>query len=297
MSNALPIQVGILQTIPAHARYLVCQCHPEAQPQTVLRALALATDGVHTVVGLGASLVQQLGANIAGLKPFTGIHNAQVKLPATPADLLIWLRGDDRGELLARSRQLETLLAPAFRIESVTDAFNHDGGRDLTGYEDGTENPEGDEALAAAFVPAGSAAPAGSSFLAIQRWHHQFASFEAMPKQQQDHTFGRERMGNEELDDAPASAHVKRTAQENFSPEAFVLRRSMPWTEGNQGGLVFTAFGHSFDAFEALLGRMSGAEDGMTDALFSFTEPETGAYFWCPPLHQGQLDLRSVGLL
>lgn len=74
-----------------------------------------------------------------------------------------------------------------------------------------------------------------------------------------------------------------------------MLRRSMPWVEGNRGGLVFTAFGHSFDAFEALLGRMCGVEDGITDALFSFSEPETGAYFWCPPIHNGQLDLRALG--
>jgi len=59
---------------------------------------------------------------------------------------------------------------------------------------------------------------------------------------------------------------------------------------------VFTAFGHSFDAFEALLRRMSGAEDGVVDALFSFTQPETGAYFWCPPMHHGQLDLSAVGI-
>ena len=89
---------------------------------------------------------------------------------------------------------------------------------------------------------------------------------------------------------------VKRTAQESFTPEAFVLRRSMPWAEGNRGGLVFTAFGHSFSAYEALLGRMCGAEDGIVDALFTFSEPETGAYFWCPPMHQGRLDLRAVGM-
>lgn len=49
-----------------------------------------------------------------------------------------------------------------------------------------------------------------------------------MPRQQQDHTIGRERDSNEEIDDAPESAHVKRTTQESFEPEAFVLRRSMP---------------------------------------------------------------------
>lgn len=89
---------------------------------------------------------------------------------------------------------------------------------------------------------------------------------------------------------------MKRTAQESFEPEAFVLRRSMPWAEGNEGGLVFTAFGHSLDAFEAQRRRMSGAEDGITDALYTFTEPETGAYFWCSPVHNRQLDLRAVGV-
>jgi porphyrinogen peroxidase len=117
-----------------------------------------------------------------------------------------------------------------------------------------------------------------------------------MPRRQQDHTFGRERSSNEELAHAPESAHVKRTAQESFTPQAFILRRSMPWAEGNQGGLVFTAYGHSLDAFEALLRRMSGAEDGITDALFTFTEPRTGAYFWCPPVRDGCLDLRAIGL-
>lgn len=296
MTVAHLAQPGILETIPAQGRYLSCQLRVGAQPQTVLRRLVAQADGKTTVVALGASLVRELGASIPGLKTFTGIAGARIKLPATPTDLLIWLRGTDRGELLIRSRHLETLLAPAFDVHDITDAFNHDHGKDLTGYEDATENPQGEEALSAALLPESAGPLAGSSFVAVQRWRHHMSRFEAMPRQQQDHTIGRDRDSNEDLDDAPESAHVKRTAQESFEPEAFVLRRSMPWAEGNEGGLVFTAFGHSFDAFEALLRRMSGAEDGITDALFSFTEPETGAYFWCPPMHEGQLDLRAIGL-
>lgn len=296
MSPSQLAQPGILDAIPAHGRYLTCQLRVGLDPRAVLRLLASQADGQSTVVGLGASLVRELGADIPGLKSFCGIAGAHIKLPATPSDLWIWLRGDDRGDLLIRSRHLETLLAPAFDIHDITDAFMHDHGRDLTGYVDGTENPEGDEALAAALLPETAGQLAGSSFVAVQRWRHHMGRFEAMSRQQQDHIIGRERDSNEELDDAPKSAHVKRTAQESFAPEAFVLRRSMPWAEGNQGGLVFTAFGHSFDAFEAQLRRMSGAEDGITDALYSFTEPETGAYFWCPPVADGLIDLRAVGL-
>lgn len=289
-------QTGILEPIPAHARYLTCQLRVGADPRTVLRRLASQADGHSTVIALGASLVQTMNRDIPGLKIFCGIDGSRVKLPSTPADLLVWLRGSDRGDLLIRSRHIETLLAPAFDIQDITDAFNHDNGRDLTGYEDGTENPVDEKAVEVALVPGPVGGLAGSSFMAVQRWHHHMSRFEAMSPEQQDHTIGRERDSNEELEDAPASAHVKRTAQEDFSPEAFILRRSMPWTEGNEGGLVFVAFGNSFDAFEAQLRRMSGAEDGIVDALFSFSEPETGAYFWCPPVQDGLLDLSQLKL-
>jgi len=296
MSLAAVAQPGILQPIPAQGRYLTCQLRVGADPRAVLRQLATTADGASTVVGLGESLVRELGTSVPGLKSFCGIDGARTKLPATPADLWLWLRGTDRGELLLRSRHLSALLAPAFDVQRITDAFSHRTNRDLTGYEDGTENPQGDAALEAALLPESAGALAGSSFVAVQRWRHHMSRFEAMTRQQQDHAIGRERDNNEELDDAPASAHVKRTAQEDFEPEAFVLRRSMPWADGNEGGLVFTAFGRSFYAFEAQLRRMSGAEDGIIDALYGFTEPETGAYFWCPPVHDGHIDLRAVGL-
>jgi len=56
------------------------------------------------------------------------------------------------------------------------------------------------------------------------------------------------------------------------------------------------AFGHSLDAFEAQLRRMVGLDDGITDALFRFSRPVTGSYFWCPPVRDGRLDLSAIGL-
>lgn len=70
----------------------------------------------------------------------------------------------------------------------------------------------------------------------------------------------------------------------------------MPWADGARAGLVFVAFGKSLDAFEAQLRRMVGAEDGVVDALFKFTRPISGSYFWCPPMRNGRLDLRALGL-
>jgi len=216
MSLAQRVQPGILAPIPAHGRYLIGQLRVGQEPRTVLKRLLSQADGLGTVVGLGHSLVQQLEADVPGLKAFTGVEGTRVKLPATPADLLLWLRGTDRGELLIRSRHLETLIAPTFDVEHITEAFNHDNGKDLTGYEDGTENPTGDDALAAACVPLAAGALAGSSFLALQRWHHHMSRFEAMPRDQQDHTIGRAHDTNEELDEAPPSAHVKLHSTRKF---------------------------------------------------------------------------------
>ena len=68
----------------------------------------------------------------------------------------------------------------------------------------------------------------------------------------------------------------------------------MPWVDGQRAGLMFVAFGASFDAFEAQMRRMAGMDDGVADALFQFTQPLTGAYFWCPPVKRGKLDLSRL---
>jgi putative iron-dependent peroxidase len=70
----------------------------------------------------------------------------------------------------------------------------------------------------------------------------------------------------------------------------------MPWTDDCGAGLVFVAFGASLDPFEALLRRMVGVDDGIVDALFSFTRPISGAYFWCPGMQDGRLNLRLLGV-
>lgn len=290
-------QPGILAPIPAHARYLSLGLRPGVDPRPALRTLAREADGLHCVAGIGPTLAAALGASIDGLREPEVPAGARVALPVTPAALWLWLRGDEPGALLLAGRHWAGKLAPAFELQQSLVAFRHEDGRDLTGYEDGTENPQGQAALSTAFVQGRGAGRDGASFVAVQQWQHALERFEALSTEAQDHAIGRRRSDNEELDDAPPSAHVQRTAQESFDPEAFVLRRSMPWLDGAGCGLLFAAFGASLDAFEAQLRRMSGAEDGITDALFGFTRPLTGAAFWCPPRRPGGgLDLRALGL-
>lgn len=294
MQSTITPQAGILQPIPNHARYLSFALDTPARVAACLAALGEQVDGENAIVGFGEPLLAALDKVIPGLKSSPAVTAPGLAIES-PADAVwIWLRGTDRGDILHRSRRITKALAPAFRLRECLDAFKFGEGRDLSGFEDGTENPVDEDALKAAIVGAGDLS--GSSFVATQRWCHNFERFEAMSEHAQDHAIGRRQSDNEELDEAPVSAHVKRTAQESFSPEAFVLRRSMPWAEGNDGGLIFVAFGKSFDAFEAQLKRMVGAEDGVVDALFGFTQPVSGAYFWCPAMKDGKLDLSPLGL-
>lgn len=293
MSN---VQSGILAPVPALGRYLSFKLRAQARPGAALQALARRVDGQRVVLGLGESLVRALGRELPGLRSFAGAVGPGLDLPATPSALWCWLRGDDLGDLLHLTRELQAAAGDDFELEHAVEAFRHGSGRDLSGYEDGTENPTGDDALRTAVVSGQGAGLDGGSFVAVQQWLHDFAQLETMSPEEQDHAVGRRRSDNVELDDAPASSHVKRTAQESFTPEAFVLRRSMPWIEGTRAGLMFVAFGRSFDAFEAQLRRMIGAEDGISDALFRFTRPISGAYHWCPPMRDGRPDLRALGL-
>ncbi len=288
------VQPGVLAPVPPLARYLSFTLKPRGEPRRALLALSKLADGDKCVVGIGESLLRVLGSGIAGMRPFPSYVGAGFEVPATPAALWCWLRGNDRGELVHHSRAIERVLAFAFTLENTIDAFRYGSGRDLTGYEDGTENPHGKKAVAAAVVDRMGDGLDGSTFVAVQQWVHDLDRFESMSAKEQDNSIGRRKSDNKELDRAPASAHVKRTAQESFAPEAFVVRRSMPWADATRAGLVFVAFGKSLDAFEALLKRMVGTEDGIADALFKFTRPVSGAYFWCPPVRRGRLDLRAI---
>ncbi|MBF0263767.1 MAG: Dyp-type peroxidase [Gammaproteobacteria bacterium] len=288
------IQVGILSDIPNHARYMTFNLLPHSNIQKALQILKSIVDGKNIVAGLGSPLLKQSGKKVSGMRDFTAHSGPGLSLPSTISALWLWLRGEDKGELFHLAREAEIKLSDYFQLEATIEAFQYKDSRDLTGYEDGTENPTGEDAIHAGIVRNQGEGLDGSSFVAVQKWLHEMKLFNAMSTSEQDDTFGRRISDNEEIDEAPESAHVKRTAQESFSPEAFILRRSMPWTDEQSGGLVFVAFGHSFDAFEALLKRMLGDEDNITDALFNFTRPISGAYFWCPPMKNNQLDLRAI---
>lgn len=283
-------QSAILSDVAPAARYIVLDVPPDVPAADLAHRLRELTVGDHLLVGLGEPFVRALGVEHPGLRTFPSMSGPGCAVPSTQGALFLHTRGDDHGDTLSAMHKAIVAMDPKRTLRIVEDvaAFRHLEGRDLSGYEDGTENPKGDEAIAAALCDD------GSSFVAAQRWIHDLGGFESMSPPERDHIIGRSRETNDELDDAPSSAHVKRAAQEDFEPPAFMVRRSMPYGTVTEHGLYFIAYARSLDPFEQVMRRMIGRDDGVVDGLFRFSRPVSGGFYWCPAVRGTQLDLRPL---
>ncbi len=291
LSSAQP---AILLPPPAVGRSTTLRVKAGADIRELLLRLAAGWQTQWGVVGLGAPIMQALGVEVPGLRSFPKVAGP-VAIPITQGDLWVVLRGDDRSEVFERGEAFAALLGDDVEIVDSMETFLHAGGRDLTGYRDGSANPPPEEVPGVALCGDGSPTP-GASFVAVQRWRHDLGSFRAHPATERDMMIGRRIVDDEEIEDAPDSCHVKRTAQETYEPEAFMVRRSMPFASATECGLEFISYCRTLDAFERMLKRMAGLDDGLVDDLFRFSRPVTGGYYWCPATKDGKLDLSPLAL-
>lgn len=290
------VQPAILHAVAPVGTGLVFDLDPGTDPRPGLAALREEPADGDVIIGIGAPLALALHAAVDGLRGFPALSGVGVAFPSTQGALWVFVRGDERGTVLDRAMTIQRKLGPGWRVLEEVDAFRYRGGRDLTGYEDGTENPKGDAAIEAAVIAGERAGISGGSFVAVQRYVHDLARFQRFDAAARDAIIGRRADTNEEIPDAVATAHVKRSAQESFDPPAFMLRRSMPWGDVREHGLYFVSFVESLDRFERVLRRMAGLDDGHVDGLLGVTRAISGGYYFCPPMQNGALDLRSVSI-
>jgi len=281
-------QPAILEPPPPLGRFVTFALHPDADPAEVLRALSAFEPDPKTIVGMGTPLADRLGRPVPGLRAFPADLPA---FPSTQHAAWIFLTHGDPTRLFDAGRALARRFRGLLDVVDEIDSFAYRTERDLSGFVDGTENPKGEDALRAAIIAARGPGLDGGSFVAVQRWVHDLDAVDRMSAAARAGAVGRDEETNAELEDAPASAHVKRTAQESFDPPAHIVRRSMPYGGIREHGLNFVAFGESLDRFERQLRRMAGQDDGIPDGLLSFTRAVSGAYYFCPPLRQGRYDL------
>ncbi|HEX9982453.1 MAG TPA: Dyp-type peroxidase [Thermoanaerobaculia bacterium] len=283
-------QPSILADRPPVGRTLLFRVAPDTDLEEALRSLRDGFSPDCGTIGIGEPVTLALGQQCPGLRTFPAMSGPACSVPSTQEALCFLLRGPDRGVVFDLTQHIRELVGEAFLLVDSNDTFTYHGGRDLTRFEDGTENPKGKKAAEAALRKD------GTSFLVVQRWVHDLARFRKFEEQHRELLIGRRADSNEEIEDAPPSAHIKRSEQESFDPPAFMVRRSMPWANATQEGLEFISYVESLDRFEIMMRRMAGLEDGIVDGLFTFSRPVTGGYYWCPPVKGDKLDLSQLGV-
>ena len=248
--------------------------HPNAQIKT---AVAFGPE-------LWAQLYSQAPAGFKQLDPIQGSFN----MPVVPADVLIHIAAQRTDICFALSQAFFDGIQDKVEVLDERVCFRNFDGRDLTGFIDGTENPQfPDDRAETALLAEDAGIFADGSFVFAQRYAHNLDKWKKLKVDAQEHVIGRTKLESIELneDEQPENSHVSRTVVEDGEGEELaILRHSLPYGDGRgDQGLFFIAYTHDLSIIDSMLVRMFGTSgDGIHDRLLHFVTPMDGAYYFAP---------------
>jgi putative iron-dependent peroxidase len=287
-------QPGIFALGHRSLHHLQLDLEPDAQAGDVREAIARIGDlstvafGVSMVVGFAADVWDRVAP---GAAPALGRFETRLgaegsAIVGAQHDLWCFLQASAPDTVFDAARLVQKELDGLATVAAEWPSFTYRGGRDMTGFEDGTENPPF-AALAGVATIAPGAAGAGGSVVLLQRWVHDLASFERLDPADKEQVIGRTLLASEELPDDVRSprAHISRVVIEDENgDELEIFRRSAAYGGVLEHGLVFLAFSADQDRLSRMLDRMLGADDGVRDRLLDFSRCVASAWYYAPPL-------------
>ena len=274
-------QSAIFETDFPYYKYLEYSLHEGDLSKVSKNILEKQKDNT-ALIAFGPSLSEKLfGKDLP--EEFTDFEeiNKTKSFPQTQRDLFIWVQGKTVGDVFDRARTIDNLLPANASLKLEKDGFTYHDSRDLTGFIDGSANPQGEKALDAAIIATGPAK--GGSIVLTQQWNHKLGMFPIMPEQEQEKVIGRTKPNSIEFegDDMPENSPVAKTDISGTK----IFRRSAPFGNLQEHGLYFLAFSCEQKRFSILLESMAGA-NGSYDRIMDFSNPVTGSYFYCPSVDQ-----------
>ncbi|WP_280512009.1 Dyp-type peroxidase [Nocardia farcinica] len=226
-------------------------------------------------------------AELHVLREFVG---AKHRAPSTPGDLLFHIRAEVHDACFELAMAIGDRLAGAATIVDETVGFRYFEQRDLLGFVDGTENPEGAAAAAATLVGQEDPDFAGGSYVVVQKYLHPLDEWRALSVEEQERIIGRTKLDDFELPDdvKPADSHVAvNTVVDPDGTERQITRANMPFGSVREGrfGTYYIAYAATPTVTEAMLSRMfEGTEEAAYDRILDFSIAVTGTLFFAPPL-------------
>ena len=243
---------------------------------------------IKTAVAFGPELWAKLHAEApAGFKQLAPIEGS-FQMPVVPADVLIHIAAQRTDICFALSQAFFDGIQDKVDVLDERVCFRNFDGRDLTGFIDGTENPQfPDDRAETALLPEDAGVFADGSFIFAQRYAHNLEKWKKLKVDAQEHVIGRTKLESIELSEAeqPENSHVSRTVVEDGEGEELaILRHSLPYGDGRgDQGLFFVAYTNDLSIIDSMLLRMFGTSgDGIHDRLLHFVTPMDGAYYFAP---------------
>jgi putative iron-dependent peroxidase len=242
------------------------------------------------VTGIGSLMWDRLfdGRRPADLHILPEIAGDRHISVSTPGDLLFHIRASRLDLCFELAQRLTEALDGHAHVVDEVHGFRSFDERDLLGFVDGTENPEGGAAAAATLIGDEDAPFVGGSYVIVQKYVHDLKAWDALGTEAQEHAIGRTKLSNLELPDdvKPPDSHVALTVIEDENgSEQQIVRFNMPFGRVGTGefGTYFIGYARTPAVIEQMLTNMFvGSPPGTTDRILDFSTAVTGTLFFVP---------------
>ncbi|MEY8014198.1 Dyp-type peroxidase [Mycobacterium servetii] len=228
------------------------------------------------------------GPRPAELHPFVALTGPRHTAPATPGDVLFHIRAESMDVCFELAGRVLKAMAGAVTVVDEVHGFRFFDNRDLLGFVDGTENPDGPIARSATMIGDEDPGFAGSCYVHVQKYVHDMPEWESLPVAEQERVVGRTKLDDIELDEdvKPTDSHVAlNVIADDDGTELKIVRHNMPFGEVGKGeyGTYFIGYSRRPAVTEQMMRNMFlGDPPGNTDRILDFSTALTGGMFFSP---------------
>jgi porphyrinogen peroxidase len=287
-----PAAIFLVATVDADGASTVHDALPDISG--LVRAIGFRdpTKNLSMVTSIGSDAWDRLftGPRPAELHPFRPLAGPRHHAPSTPGDLLFHIRAESMDVCFELATKLTEAMDGAVTLVDEVHGFKFFDNRDLLGFVDGTENPDGPLARSATRIGEEDPAFAGGCYVHVQRYVHGMSAWNVLSVEEQERVIGRTKLDDIELGDdvKPPDSHLALNVIEDAEGnELKIVRHNMPFGEVGKGefGTYFIGYSRTPTVTERMLTNMFiGDPPGNTDRILDFSTALTGSMFFTPTI-------------
>jgi len=257
-----------------------------------------AKENINLVLGFGPTLLSELTTDFPDdFQPYPNSYEAVdgsgKVAKGTQEELLIWVNHNNKDKIWKAQYDARIALEGNMKVARETPTFIYGDSLDLTGFIDGTGNPEPAELdTDVAIVPDGKPG-AGGSYIIAQRWVHDLKYFNSLSLDDQEKLFGRTKKDSTRLKVQPPTSHLSHvelreggsqfTGDDSKPKRDEITRRSTPYAfHDGTVGLYFIGFCKSQAPLRERMEAIYGLNGQCRDALTDYSTPASGSYYFAP---------------